>query len=180
MSSPAGDLQALRERVPRDDVLTVFDAETQDTSYGILVIERMPLIFDTHRKEGMHVSTVELLTEVLNPIRISSERVRGFARLCARRGLLAIPYSACFFKGNLHVYAFHGAVRGFDVATIGPSVAEAERNLETRVRSVWPRIPRPILRGQADLLAGRRRARYDADLDVLRKRLRTIRSSARA
>lgn len=174
MSAASQDLRDLRDRIPSDHGLTVFDAETQDTSYGTLVVDDVPLIFDTHRKDGKYVATAEILTEVVNPLRISRARVRDLERDAARRGLLAIPYSSCFFKGNLHVYAFAGVVRGFDVAAVGGSVEDAEAALRARVEGLWDRIPREILRAQRDLLAGRRRARYDADLEVLRTRYRAV------
>lgn len=174
MSATSQDLRDLRARIPSDHGLTVFDAETQDTSYGTLVVDDVPLIFDTHRKDAKYVATAEILTEILKPLRISRARVRDFERAAAHRGLLAIPYTSCFFKGNLHVYAYVGAVRGFDVAAVGGSVEDAEAALRARVEGLWGRIPREILRAQRDLLAGRRRARYDADLEVLRKRYREV------
>ncbi|OGS48579.1 MAG: hypothetical protein A3K68_05520 [Euryarchaeota archaeon RBG_16_68_13] len=167
---------ALAERVPTEPPLTVFDAETQDTSYGILVVDRTPLIFDTHRKDEMYVATAELLTETTTPAKVTRREVEAFRRTAAKHGLLAIPYSACFFKGNLHVYAYDGPARGFDLAAVGSSVAEAERHLEEGVKALWEAVPRGVRRAQADLLAGRRRARYDADLEVLRRKLREIRN----
>src|SRR3972149_6665057 len=177
MQSTQAALRALRLRVPTDHGLTVFDAETQDTSYGILVVDGTPLIFDTHRKDGMHVSTAELLTEVVKPIRATTGEIDGFRRKAARQAMTPIPYSACFFKGNLHVYAFHGPVRGFDIATVGATVQEAEENLRVGVEALWAAIPAGIRRAQADLLAGRRCARYEADLAVLRQKLRGLRKA---
>ncbi|OGS46083.1 MAG: hypothetical protein A3K66_04955 [Euryarchaeota archaeon RBG_16_67_27] len=177
MAAIRADLEDLRRLVPADDGLTVFDAETQDTSYGILVVGALPLIFDTHRKEGRYVSTVEILTEITRPLRLPSERVRAFARTARRHGLLAIPYSACFFKGNLHVYAFSGPMRGLDVATVGGTVAEAETRLDARLRAIWPKVPPEILRAQRDLVAGRRRVRYAADLEVLQRKLSELRGT---
>ena len=168
-------LRELRLRVPTEHGLTVFDAETQDTSYGILVVDGTPLIFDTHRKDGMHVSTAELLTEVVRPVRATTREVVGFCRKAARQAMLPIPYSECLFKDNLHVYAFHGPVRGFDIATVGATVQEAEENLRVGVEALWAAIPAGIRRAQADLLAGRRRARYDEDLTVLRRKMHDLR-----
>lgn len=174
MSSQDEDLRDLRARIPSDRGLIVFDAETQDTSYGTLVVDGVPLIFDTHRKDGKYVSTAELLTEILEPLRVSRARVEELGRAAARQGLLAIPYTSCFFKGNLHVYAYSGAVRGIDVAAVGASVGDSEAALRVAVEGLWPRIPREIVRAQRDLLAGRRRARYEADLEVLRRRFREV------
>jgi len=170
-------LRELRLRVPTEHGLTVFDAETQDTSYGILVVDGTPLIFDTHRKDGMHVSTAELLTEVVKPVRATTGEVDGFRRKAARQAMTPIPYSACFFKGNLHVYSFHGPVRGFDIATIGKTVLQAEENLRVGVETLWTAIPPDVRRAQADLLAGRRRARYDEDLTVLRRKVHDLRKA---
>src|SRR5207245_5401826 len=99
------------------------------TSYGICFFDGLPYIFDTHHKGLRHVATLELLTEVVEPIRISRDRVRRFGRDAREAGLLPIPYSGCFFKGNLHVYAFSGPVRGFDLAAIGPPAVGSERAL---------------------------------------------------
>ena len=166
------DVARLRARLPTDHGLTVFDAETQDTSYGILTVAGVPLIFDTHRKTGRFVSTAELLTEVVRPVSVAPAAIERFSRIAPRHGLIPIPYTSCFFKGNLHVYAFHGPVRGMDVAAIGSSVAQAEKNLAGAVASLWPAIPSPVRGAQIDLLRGRRKARYEADLEVLRRRLR--------
>lgn len=177
MRSTQAALRELRLRVPTDHGLTVFDAETQDTSYGVLVVDGTPLIFDTHRKDGMHVSTAELLTEVVKPVHVMTTReVDAFGRKAARHAMTPIPYSTCFFKGNLHVYAFHGPVRGFDIATIGKTVQQAEENLRVGVETLWTAIPPAVRRAQADLLAGRRRARYDEDLTVLRRKVHDLRS----
>jgi len=170
MSAAAERLHRLHGLVTSEHGLTVFDAETQETSYGTLAVEGLPLIFDTHRKGGSFVSTVELLTETVQPVSVKPEEIERFCRYVPRWGLLAIPYSACFFKGNLHVYAYSGRVRGLDLAAGGGSVSSAERNLEVGVRSIWSRIPAGVLRAQHDLLRGIRKARYDADLEVLRAR----------
>lgn len=168
------DLLLLRRLVPEDHGLKVFDADTQETSYGTLVVDDLPLIFDTHRKERSYVSTVEILTEVLRPAPVTPKEVAAFSRLAERRGVQALPYSACFFKGNLHVYAYDGPVRGFDLGVVGGSVADAEAKLEARVRSLWSRIPKGIVRTQRALLAGTRKARYPADLEVLVRRLGSL------
>jgi len=81
--------------------------------------------------------------------------------------VLPIPYSACFFKGNLHVYSFSGPVRGFDLGTAGTTAAQSERNLMERLNGLWPDVPPAIARAQKELLRGRRRARHAADLEVL-------------
>jgi len=161
------DLKLLETLVPSQNGVTVFDAETQETSYGICVLDGLPYIFDTHRKDRFYVATIELLTEVVTPVRISMERVRAFCRDARAHGLLPIPYSSCFFKGNLHVYSFSGPVRGFDLATVGPAVAQCEQNLVERVDGLWPDVPPAIARAQTELIRGRRRARHAADLEVL-------------
>lgn len=174
MAASAHDLNVLRKLALRDHGLTVLDADTQETSYGTLVVDGLPLIFDTHRKDRWFVSSVEILTEAVRPADVSAEAVDRFSRLAERQGLQPIPYSACFFKGNLHVYAFYGPVRGFDLSVVGATVPEAEAKLDAKLRSVWPHIPPPILRAQRELLAGKRKARYPADLDVLVKRKTTL------
>src|SRR3989442_791407 len=93
--------------------LTVFDADTQETSYGICFFDRLPYIFDTHRRGARYVATLELLTEVVQPVRVSRNHVERFGRDAREAGLLPIPYTACFFKGNLHVYAFSAPVRSY-------------------------------------------------------------------
>src|SRR2546425_378715 len=165
--SPIADLKLLERLIPSENGVTVLDAETQETSYGICVLDGLPYIFDTHRKDRFYVATIELLTEVLTPVRISVEHVRAFCRDSRARGLLPIPYSGCFFKGNLHVYSFRGPVRGFDLATVGTTAAQSERNLTQRVDGLWPDVPPAITRAQRELLRGRRRARHAADLEVL-------------
>lgn len=167
MAAVRSEVGLLRTLAPTDHGLTIFDADTQETSYGTLVVDGLPLIFDTHRKDLWYVSSVEILTEVGVPPRVQPGDVRAFSRAAEREGMQAIPYSACFFKGNLHVYAFHGPVRGFDLAAVGDSVPEAERKLDKKLRCLWDRIPGPILRAQRELLAGKRKARYPADLEVL-------------
>ncbi len=170
MSAERDDFLLLQRLAPEDHGLTVFDADTQETSYGTLVVDGLPLIFDTHRKESVFVSTVEVLTEIVAPASVTPEEVARFAKVAEHAGAQTLPYSACFFKGNLHVYAYHGPVRGFDLSVVGGSVADAERKLETRVRSLWPDLPAGLVAAQRELLAGRRKARYAADLDVLLKR----------
>lgn len=156
--------------MPSANGLRVFDAETQETSYGIWTLDGLPYIFDTHRSEGRFVATIELLTEVVQPIRLGRERIFRFCQAARRAGLLPIPYSGCFFKGNLHVYSFAGPVRGFDLAALGRSAADSERILRRRVGTLWPRVPEGIGQAQRALFVGRRRARYPEDLEVLRRR----------
>ena len=170
MSAERDDFVLLRRLAPEDHGLTVFDADTQETSYGTLVVDGLPLIFDTHRKESWFVSTVELLTEVVAPANVTPEEVARFAKIAEHEGAQALPYSACFFKGNLHVYAYYGPVRGFDLSVVAPTVAEAERKLDERTRALWPDIPPDVLATQRELLSGKRKARYAADLEVLLKR----------
>ena len=179
MSAEYDDFVLLRRLATEDHGLTVFDAETQETSYGTLVVDGLPLIFDTHRKEGSYVSTVEILTEVLAPAGVAPEEVARFAKVAEHAGAQALPYSACFFKGNLHVYAYHGPVRGFDLSVVGTSVADAEGKLDRVLRAVWADVPPGTVRAQRELLAGTRKARYPADLEVLLKRT-TQRESAPA
>jgi len=99
------------------------------------------------------------------------DHVDRFGRDAQEAGLLPIPYSACFFKGNLHVYAFSGPVRGFDLAAIGPTARQSERALMQRVNRLKSRIPAAIARAQRELLEGKRRPRHQADLRVLTARL---------
>ncbi len=172
VSAERDDFLLLHRLAPEDHGLTVFDADTQETSYGTLVVDRLPLIFDTHRKESWYVSTAELLTEISAPASTTPEEVERFAKVAEHAGVQAIPYSACFFKGNLHVYAYHGPVRGFDVSTVAASVADAERKLTACVPGLWPEVPRGIREAQREILAGTRKARYPADLEVLMKRMR--------
>ncbi|HYY48873.1 MAG TPA: hypothetical protein VFA17_09375 [Thermoplasmata archaeon] len=155
--------------MPSATGLRVFDAETQETSYGIWTIDGLPYIFDTHRSQGRFVATIELLTEVVRPIRLGRERVLRFCRDAQRSGLLPIPYSGCFFRGNLHVYGLAGPVRGFDLAALGRTATDSERTLRRRLGTLWPRIPEALRRAQQDLFDGRRPARYPADLEVLRR-----------
>ncbi len=170
MSAERDDFLLLQRLAPEDHGLTVFDAETQETSYGTLVVDGMPLIFDTHRKEASFVSTVELLTETVAPASATPEEVARFGKVVEHAGAQALPYSACFFKGNLHVYAYYGPVRGLDLSVVAASVAAAEKKLDDRVRSLWPEIPEGVLTAQRELLEGKRKARYPADLEVLLKR----------
>jgi hypothetical protein len=158
--------------IPSENRLTVFDADTQETSYGICFFDGLPYIFDTHCKGARYVATLELLTEVVQPVRVSRNQVDRFGRDAREAGLLPIPYSACFFKGNLHVYAFSGPVRGFDLAAIGPTALQSERALMRRVNRLKSQVPTAIARAQRELLAGNRRARHQADLQVLRARLK--------
>lgn len=181
MESAASELRVLEALMPGEHELRVFDAETQETSYGIWSLHGIPYIFDTHRSEGRFVATIELLTEVVRPIRTDAPKVQRFCQAARRVGLLPIPYSSCFFKGNLHVYAFTGAVRGFDLAALGTSVDESEDRLRRRMESLWRRIPIALLTAQRDLLAGRRRVRHRADREVLlphRGRSRSVRRPA--
>src|SRR6266571_2767325 len=143
--------------IPSENRLTVFDADTQETSYGICVFDGLPYIFDTHRKGTRYVATLELLTEVVEPIRVSRDRIRRFGRDARKAALLPIPYSACFFKANLHVYAFSGPVRGFDLAAIGATALQSERALMQRVTQLRSRVPAAIAQAQRELLEGNRR-----------------------
>ena len=170
MSEERDDFVLLHRLAPEDHDLTVFDADTQETSYGTLVVDGLPLIFDTHRKDTWFVSTVEILTETIAPAVVSPEEVARFAMVAELAGVQTLAYSACFFKGNLHVYAYHGPVRGFDLSVVADDVPAAERKLDTRVRNLWAEIPRGIVDAQRELLTGKRRARYPADLEVLLKR----------
>ena len=170
MGTIAADLGILRSLLPTENGLTVFDAKTQETSYGIWLIDRVPYIFDTHSIQNRFVATIELLTEVLAPIRISVDRVPRFCEDVERLGLLPIPYSGCSFKENLHLYAFSGPVRGFDLAATGPSVRTSERVLLQGVEALRPRIPSRIALAQRELLDGRRSVRHPADRDVLIRR----------
>ena len=167
--SVADEIDRRRSLIPQENGGTVFDAETQETSYGILVEDGLPFIFDTHRKEGSFVATVEALTEVLHPVRLSMRQADVFVRTAKRLGMLAIPYTGCFFKGNLHVYSYGGTVRGLDLSVVGDSVPESERRLRERFQDAWRRAPNAIRRAQRDLLGNRRKARYAADLEVLQR-----------
>ncbi len=170
MSAEREDFLLLQRLAPEDHGLTVFDADTQETSYGTLVVEGLPLIFDTHRKDSSYVSTVEILTEIVAPASVTPEEVARFAKVAEHAGAQTLPYSACFFKGNLHVYAYYGPVRGLDLSVVAGSVAEAERKLDVRLRALWPEVPNGVTAAQRELLAGKRKARYPADLEVLLKR----------
>lgn len=171
MSAERDDFLLLRRLAPEDHGLIVFDAETQETSYGTLMVDGHPLIFDTHRKESWYVSTAELLTEIGAPASTTAGEVDRFAKVAEHAGVQAIPYSACFFKGNLHVYAYYGPVRGFDVSAVAGSVADAEAKLKARVESLWADVPRGVREAQRELLTGKRKARYPADLETLLKRM---------
>ncbi len=172
VSSARSDLQTLERLLQSENGLTVFDAETQETSYGIVFFDGLPYIFDTHRKDGFYVATVELLTELAAPVRIVRDRVDRFGRDARRGGLLPIPYSGCFFKGNLHVYTYFGPIVGYDLAAVGRSVSHAQRTLRIRVEDLGSRIPAEIRRAQKALLLGRRLVRHAEDLEVLRERMR--------
>ena len=172
MGGEAASWKALERIIPSANGLTVFDADTQETSYGICFLDGLPYIFDTHRKGVQYVATLELLTEVVQPVQVSPDRIRRFGRDARGAGLLPIPYSTCFFKGNLHVYAFSGAVRGFDLAAIGPTALQSERALMQRANRLKSRVPASIARAQRELLEGKRRARHRADLGVLTARLK--------
>src|SRR5713226_900324 len=158
--------------IPSENGLTVFNADTQETSYGICFLDGLPYIFDTHRTGVRYVATLELLTEVVEPVHVSRDRIQRFGRDARAGGLLPIPYTACFFKGNLHVYAFSGLVRGFDLAAIGDTAGRSERALMRRVNRLKSRVPTAIVRAQRELLEGQRRARHKADLRVLTARLK--------
>ncbi|HLE54114.1 MAG TPA: hypothetical protein VI999_02575 [Thermoplasmata archaeon] len=174
MASLREEMALLRRLAPEDHGLTVLDADTQETSYGTLVRDGMPLIFDTHRKDAWFVSTVEVLTEILAPATTTPEEVARFSKVAEHHAVQAIPYSACFFKGNLHVYAYYGPVRGFDLSVADGSVREAEAKLEARLGEVWPHLPAGVVEAQRELLAGRRKARYEADLEVLRGQMKAV------
>lgn len=171
MRSAAADLRALERLVPSENGVTVFDAETQETSYGIWFFDDLPYIFDTHRKGTRYVATIELLTEVVQPVRVARASIDRFRREVRARGLLPIPYTGCFFKGNLHVYSFSGPIRGFDLAAIGSTASQSERALSKRVAGLKSRVPGPVVRAQRELLEGARHARHPSDLRVLTARL---------
>jgi hypothetical protein len=174
------DLRGLERLVPSENGLTVFDADTQETSYGICFFNSLPYIFDTHRKGTRHVATIELLTEVVRPVRVARDSVDRFRRDARAVGLLPIPYTGCFFKGNLHVYAFSGPVRGFDLAAIGNTAGQSERALFKRVDELKSRVPGPIAQAQRELLEGKRHARHTSDLRVLAARWRETERQALA
>ena len=148
--SPRDEFQLLRRLTPEDHGLSVFDADTQETSYGTLVVDGLPLIFDTHRKSEWFVATAEVLTEVIAPVRTTPDAVARFSKVAEHAAVLAIPYSGCFFKGNLHVYTYFGPVRGFDLSVVGESVAAAETKLDARVRSLWNDVPPDVLAALQD------------------------------
>ena len=164
------DVRALERLVPSENGLTVFDADTQETSYGICFFDGLPYIFDTHRKGTQYVATIELLTEVVQPVRVARDSVDRFRRNVRAAGLLPIPYTGCFFKGNLHIYAFSGPVRGFDLAAIGNTADRSEVTLFKIMDRLKSRIPGPIGRAQRELLEGKRHARHTSDLRVLAAR----------
>src|SRR6266511_4939419 len=92
------ELRVLEQLLPTENGITVFDAENQATSYGIWFLDDLPFIFDTHRKDGRYVATIELLTEVVTPVRIPPARVCRFGAACRDLGLLPLPYSAATSK----------------------------------------------------------------------------------
>jgi hypothetical protein len=169
VGSTQADLRTLERLIPTDHGLTVFDAETQETSYGVCVVDGLPRIFDTHRKEGSYVATIELLTEVAAPIRLSATSLQRFLHRARAAGLLPIPYSGCFFKKNLHVYTFRGSLRGLDLSALGRSVGESERKLVSKTKRIASHLPPQMAHAQRDMLDRRRPARYAADLEVLRR-----------
>ena len=77
--------------MPAENGVTVFDAETQETSYGVWLTDGLPFVFDTHRKHTRYVATLELLTEVVNPVRVATAAADRFSRRCRSVGLLPIP-----------------------------------------------------------------------------------------
>src|SRR5574337_962720 len=94
VSAERDDFLLLRRLAPEDHGLTVFDADTQETSYGTLVVDGVPLIFDTHRKEASYVSTAEILTETVAPAGVTPEEAARFAKIAEHAGVQALPYSA--------------------------------------------------------------------------------------
>src|SRR5207249_12337761 len=96
--------------IPSENRLTVFDADTQETSYGICFFDGLPYIFDTHCKGARYVATLELLIEVVQPVRVSRDHVDRLGRDASEAGLQPMEYSACMIKGNVHIYAFCGPV----------------------------------------------------------------------
>ncbi len=180
MREATADLRALEQLVLSENGLTVFDADTQETSYGICVFDDRPYIFDTHREGNRYVATIELLTEVVQPVRVARESIDRFRRDARAVGVLPIPYSGCFFKGNLHVYSFSGPVRGFDLAAIGTRASQSERALFERMDRLMSRVPGPIVRAQQELLEGKRHARHQSDLRILKERLKETATQARA
>jgi len=110
-ASRASELVVIKRLMPTENGVTVFDAETQETSYGTRFVNGVPYMFDSHRKNRWCVASLESLTELVGPVRISEERHCRFCRAVRAHGLLPVPYSGCFFKQNLDVYAFSGPVR---------------------------------------------------------------------
>src|SRR5437870_9446791 len=66
-----------------------------------LVLRPPPVHLRYAPQRRQYVATLELLTEVVQPVRVSRDHVDRFGRHAREAGLLPIPYSACFFKGNL-------------------------------------------------------------------------------
>src|SRR2546428_2597816 len=120
----------------------------------------------------MCVATLDLRAEFVQSVRFSRNRLDRFGREALAAWPLPIPYSAFFFKANLHVYTFSGPVRGFDLAAIGPTARQSERALMQRVNRLKSRIPAAIARAQRELLEGKRRPCHQADLRVLPARLK--------
>ncbi|HEX9341159.1 MAG TPA: hypothetical protein VF992_08335 [Thermoplasmata archaeon] len=85
------ELRVLARLLPTENGISVFDAETQETSYGLWFLDGLPFIFDTHRKERRYVAMIELLTEIMKPVRIPPSRVRRFSAACRNLGLLPLP-----------------------------------------------------------------------------------------
>lgn len=179
MSAEREDFLLLQRLAPEDHGLTVFDADTQETSYGTVLADGLPLIFDTHRKGSSFVSTVELLTEIVAPASVTPEEIARFAKVAEHAGAQVLAYSACFFKGNLHVYAYYGPVRGLDLSVVADSVSDAEAKLDARLPSLWSEVPGGVVTAQRELLEGTRKARYPADLEVLLNRTKGLSSPPR-
>src|SRR5207302_4205802 len=97
------DVRALERLVPSENGLTVFDADTQETSYGICFFDGLPYIFDTHRKGTQYVATIELLTEVVQPVRVARDSVARDRRNARAAAPLPNPYPGCVFEGKLHI-----------------------------------------------------------------------------
>src|SRR2546427_383874 len=57
------DLKLLETLVPAQNGVTVFDAETQETSYGICVLDDRPYIFDTHRERSSYADDAAGVTQ---------------------------------------------------------------------------------------------------------------------
>jgi len=169
VASRVSELVVLKRLMPTQNGVTVFDAETQETSAGTQFVDGVPSIFDSHRKNRWYVATRESLTELVGRFGISEERVRRFCRAVRAHGLLPLPHSGCFFKQNLHVYAFSGSVCAFDLSAVGRTLNGSERRLRASVESIRLLIPDALTIAQRDLLERRRAVRYPEDLEVLAK-----------